>query len=197
VPYRDEVWTGIEYQVAGHMLWEGMLEEGLAIIRAIHERYDGRVHNPWNEIECGDHYARAMASWGCYLALLGLEYDGPAGRLSFAPRLQQDLFSAAFTAAEGWGVLYQSRALNVQGNGVTVVRGRVRIREIEVALADDHDVDVDVVKERRGVGSAGEEMVAVEAQSRRDGRRLVVRFVRDVDLGPDHSVRLTIVRRDQ
>ena len=58
VLYRDEIWTGIEYQVAGHMAWEGMITEALAICRAVHERYHPAKHNPWNEIECGDHYAR-------------------------------------------------------------------------------------------------------------------------------------------
>ena len=63
VLYRDEVWTGGEYQLASHLLSEGMIREGLSIIRGIHDRYDGKRHNPWNEVECGDHYARALASW--------------------------------------------------------------------------------------------------------------------------------------
>ncbi len=72
VLYRDEIWTGIEYQVAGHMAWEGMITEALAICRAVHERYHPAKHNPWNEIECGDHYARGMASWGVLTALVGI-----------------------------------------------------------------------------------------------------------------------------
>jgi uncharacterized protein (DUF608 family) len=103
VRFGNEVWTGIEYQVAGHMIHEGMLEEGLAIIRGIHERHDGIHHNPYNEVECGDHYARAMASWGCLLTLSGFEYDGPAGHLGFAPRMNRDNFRSFFSTAEGWG----------------------------------------------------------------------------------------------
>ncbi|HEO71481.1 MAG TPA: hypothetical protein ENN80_09465, partial [Candidatus Hydrogenedentes bacterium] len=57
VYYKNEVWTGIEYQVAGGMIWEGMLEEGLAVCRAVHDRYHPLKHNPYNEVECGDHYA--------------------------------------------------------------------------------------------------------------------------------------------
>jgi len=60
--YSDEVWTGIEYQVASHLMSEGLVEEGLTIVKALRSRYDGRVRNPWNEYECGSYYARAMAS---------------------------------------------------------------------------------------------------------------------------------------
>lgn len=66
--YSDEVWTGIEYQVATHLALEAMQEESLSIVRGIRQRYDGRRRNPWNEFECGSHYARAMASYGLKLA---------------------------------------------------------------------------------------------------------------------------------
>ncbi len=42
-----------EYQVASGMIWEGMLTEGLSIAYGVHTRYDGKKHNPWNEIEGG------------------------------------------------------------------------------------------------------------------------------------------------
>jgi non-lysosomal glucosylceramidase len=61
--YCDEVWTGVEYQVAAHCFYEGLDDEGLAIVRGVRERYDGNRRNPFNEIECGDHYVRAMAGW--------------------------------------------------------------------------------------------------------------------------------------
>ena len=61
--YSDEVWTGIEYQVASHLIEEGFVEEGLTIVKAVRFRYDGHRRNPWNEYECGNYYARAMASY--------------------------------------------------------------------------------------------------------------------------------------
>lgn len=105
--YFNECMNGFEYQVAGHMIWEGMVMEGLAITRAVHDRYHASKRNPWNEVECGDHYARSMASHGVYLAACGYEYDGPAGHLGFAPKLTPENFKCAFTAAEGWGSFSQ------------------------------------------------------------------------------------------
>lgn len=137
VRYREEVWTGIEYQVAGHMVWEGMLTEALAIVRAIHERYDGRKHNPWNEVECGDHYARALASWGVFTALCGFEYDGPAGRIAFAPRLNPENFRAAFTAAEGWGTYEQQMAPQRLTATLKLRWGRLALQQLGLPLPPD------------------------------------------------------------
>ncbi|UCD30240.1 MAG: hypothetical protein JSV03_07165, partial [Planctomycetota bacterium] len=128
VRYRNTIWTGIEAQVAGHMLYEGMLTEGLAIMRGIHERYDGVKHNPWNQILCGDHYARAMASWGCLIAVSAYIYDGPAGKIGFAPRFKPEDFKAFFTAAEGWGSLVQKRNGNSQTNRIELKWGKLRVK---------------------------------------------------------------------
>jgi len=99
--YFNECMNGFEYQVAGHMIWEGMVQEGLAITRAVHDRYHASRRNPWNEVECGDHYARSMASYGVFLAACGFSYHGPQERLGFAPRLTPAEFKVAFTTAEG------------------------------------------------------------------------------------------------
>ncbi|MCA9412158.1 MAG: glucosylceramidase, partial [Candidatus Omnitrophica bacterium] len=113
VLYKNEVWTGIEYQVAGHMVAEGKVQEALVICRAVHDRYAPGKHNPWNEVECGDHYARGMASWGVYLSLLGFQYHGPKGILTFDPKLNPEDFRAAFTTAKGWGTY--SRTIGDKG----------------------------------------------------------------------------------
>ncbi len=73
--YSNEVWTGIEYQVASHLMLEGMVEEGLEIVRACRDRYDGRVRNPFNEYECGHWYARALSSYALLQGLTGVRYD--------------------------------------------------------------------------------------------------------------------------
>lgn len=150
VRYRDEVWTGIEYQVAAGMMWEGLVDEALTIVRAIDERYDGTKHNPWNEVECGDHYARAMASWGAYLALCGFRYDGPAGRMSFVPRIGPEEFAAFFSAAEGWGTIRQKREARRQVQSVEVKHGRLRISTLAGELPDGAGDARATIEVRRG-----------------------------------------------
>jgi uncharacterized protein (DUF608 family) len=73
--YSNEVWTGIEYQVASHLMSVGEVEKGLEIVREVRLRYDGKTRNPFNEYECGHWYARAMASYGLLQGLTGVRYD--------------------------------------------------------------------------------------------------------------------------
>ncbi len=159
--YFNECMNGFEYQVAGHMLWEGLVTEGLAVTRAVHDRYHAARRNPWNEIECGDHYARSMASYGVFLAACGFEYDGPRGDLALAPRIIEPSaaasappatsvgrFKAAFTTAEGWGTYEQnfrlaparhSRANTSRRTGEVVLElkwGNLRLRTLGIALPE-------------------------------------------------------------
>jgi uncharacterized protein (DUF608 family) len=140
VRYRNTIWTGIEFQVAAHMIYEGLLTEGLAIVRAIHDRYDGVKHNPWNLILCGDHYARAMASWGCLLSVSGYTHDGPAGKIGFAPKLDPENFKSFFTAAEGWGSITQTRQGHTQTNTIDVKWGRLRVNTLAFELPADAEL---------------------------------------------------------
>ena len=133
--YFNECMNGFEYQAAGHMIWEGMLTEGLAVTRAVHDRYHASRRNPWNEIECGDHYVRSMASYGVFLAVCGFEYHGPQGRLAFAPRLTPENFQAAFTTAEAWGTYQQQRAARSQSHRLEVKFGRLAIKTLAVELS--------------------------------------------------------------
>jgi uncharacterized protein (DUF608 family) len=133
--YFNECMNGFEHQVAGHMIWEGtpgsdMVKQGLAIERAIHDRYNASKRNPWNEIECGDHYARSMASYGVYLAACGFTYDGPKGRIGFAPRLTPENFKAAFTAAEGWGSFSQKQTGKEMTATLALKYGKLRLTSL-------------------------------------------------------------------
>ncbi|MCP5117681.1 MAG: hypothetical protein GY953_43215, partial [bacterium] len=83
-PYYAEVMTGFEYTAAVGMLYEGQVEEGLKCIRDVRARYDGRRRSPFDEAECGHHYARAMASWAAVLALSGFHYSGVEKVMTFA-----------------------------------------------------------------------------------------------------------------
>lgn len=134
VRYRDEVWTGIEYQVATEMIERNMVDEGLAIVKSVHSRYDGKKHNPWNEIECGDHYARAMASYGVLQAVQGYWYDGPKGIIGFDPKIEKNNITGFFTAAEGWGNISQARKDGKQTNSIEVKYGRLYLDKLQVTL---------------------------------------------------------------
>jgi uncharacterized protein (DUF608 family) len=103
-PYSDEVWTGIEYQVASHMAYVGMVDEALAVVSGIRKRYDGARRNPFNEYECGSHYARALASYGVFLALTGTSYDGRTRKLSVQPKQATGGFQTFVCTPHGWGV---------------------------------------------------------------------------------------------
>lgn len=135
--YSDEVWTGIEYQVAGHMLYEGMLEEGFAVVKGARDRYDGIPkapipRSPWNEIECGGHYARAGSSWTLLLALSGWLYDGATGQLEFRPRHTPENFKSFFSSSEGWGSLSQTRQTGSQRNEIRVEEGTLKVTRLRL-----------------------------------------------------------------
>src|ERR1041385_2635602 len=100
--YSNEVWTGIEYHVASHLMRMGMVKEGLEIVRTCRERYDGRVRNPFNEYECGHWYARAMSSYALLGSLSGARYDGVEKVLHLAPRVRGD-FRGFISTATGYG----------------------------------------------------------------------------------------------
>jgi len=141
VLYRDEVWTGSEYQVAGNLIADGMVTEGLAIVRGIEERYQPSKRNPFNEVECGDHYSRALSSWAVYLGLLGMKYHGPKGEMEFGPVVNENEFAAAFTAAEGWGMVRQLRGqgrdqTHRQSSAVEVRWGQLRLKKCAVLVPE-------------------------------------------------------------
>lgn len=97
--YSQEVWTGIEYQVAAHLISLGHVAEGLEIVRTCRDRYEGALRNPFGEIECGHWYARAMASYALLQALTGARYDAVEKKLYLAPRVSGDFRS--FLAFDG------------------------------------------------------------------------------------------------
>lgn len=125
--YSDEVWTGIEYQVASHLIHQGFVDQGLTIVKASRGRYDGRVRNPWNEYECGNWYARAMSSYALLGALSGFRYSAVDRTLHFAPRLELRPFNCFFSTASAYGVI----TLNGHNLTVRVVEGELAIEKLE------------------------------------------------------------------
>ena len=124
-PYYNEVMTGFEYTAAAHMLYEGMTEEGLTVIGAIRGRYDGLKRSPFDEAECGHHYARAMASWAAVLALTGFHYSAVSGALTFAASLVPCRWF--WSSGSAWGMFEQTPGERGTKVTLTVTKGSLRL----------------------------------------------------------------------
>lgn len=137
--YFNETWTGQEHQLAAQMIYEGLTDQGMTVINAVHNRYAAGKRNPYNEIECSEHYARAMSAFGVFLAACGYSYHGPLGRLGFAPKISPENFAAAFTGAQGWGLYRQRRGSGGQQCTVEVRYGQLTVRTFSLELAEAPD----------------------------------------------------------
>jgi hypothetical protein len=124
--YSDEVWTGIEYQVASHLISEGFVREGLTIVKALRSRYDGKIRNPWNEYECGNYYARAMASYALLGALAGFRYSAVKRTLWFGPQLKARPFKTFFCTASGYGTI----KLETQSLHIDLLEGELALERV-------------------------------------------------------------------
>jgi non-lysosomal glucosylceramidase len=167
--YSDEVWTGIEYQVASHLIYEGLVDEGLSVVKAVRDRHDGRKRNPWDEVECGHHYARAMSSWGVLLALSGFSYSAPEKRMGFEPRLNADDFKTIWTTGSGWGTFAQK--LTPAGAGtasLSVRQGELTLKEFSFSTPIPLETKTAFTVKS---GAAGR---AVRVTVKRDGTRVIL-----------------------
>jgi uncharacterized protein (DUF608 family) len=145
-PYSDEVWTGIEYQVASHCILHGLVDEGLTIVRAARSRYDGKVRNPFDEYECGSFYVRALASYALLGALSGFRYSAVLRCLWFAPRQPARPFRCFFSTQSGWGTV----TLDAKRLTVAVAEGELALEKVVIG-SGKHQVTI----EQRSVVKAG------------------------------------------
>jgi uncharacterized protein (DUF608 family) len=180
--YFNECWTGSEYEAAGHMVAEGLVEEGLTVARAVHERHHPSRRNPWNEVECSDHYARCMSVHGVFTAACGFEYHGPKGHLGFAPRIRPEDFRAAFSAAEGWGTIGQKITSAGMQASVKVAHGKLALRTLALQVPSNLKGSV-----KASVGGK-----ALKSSSVRTGDRLTISFPDEVRLNVGDALVVTI-----
>lgn len=125
--YSDEVWTGIEYQVASHLIFEGKVKEGLDIVRTVLNRYDGIKRNPFNQYECGSWYARALSSYSLIQALTGVRYDAVTKTLHIESKVGKN-FRSFLSTASG----YATVGLKNGKPFIEVKNGEIEVKEIIV-----------------------------------------------------------------
>lgn len=151
--YSDEVWSGQEYSAAATMIQRGLVDDGLRIVRAVFDRYDGRLRthmalqncgagdgggDPFGDDECGKWYARAMSVWSVLLALQGFSYDAGTQTIGFAPKWQPGNHRSFFSAGNAWGTFEQQRSEGEQRDELAVKSSTLTLARIEL---DTGDVD--------------------------------------------------------
>lgn len=129
-PYYNEVMTGFEYVAGIHMLYEGLEEEGLRAISAIRARYDGRRRNPFDEAECGYHYARAMASWASVLALSGFSYSGLDHTLAIKSAVQDATYF--WSNGHAWGTCRQQPTPTGLSVTLSILHGTLTLARLKI-----------------------------------------------------------------
>jgi len=132
VTYAFECMIGFEYQVGAHLIYEGFLREGLSVCKAIRQRHDGYRRNPYNEFECGSHYARSMANYAYLLALSGLRYSAVEKTLWLDPVICGDAFRCFFSVDSGWGMVSQRRAPYGNVVSVELIEGELALDRLVV-----------------------------------------------------------------
>lgn len=146
-PYAEEVWTGLEYMMASHLILRGLVDEGLTIVRAARARYDGSNCNPWNEIECGSYYARSLSSYALLNAFIGLSFDARTHEIGFRPARSGDA-TFFWSAGRGWGeVALAGRTVTITVKGGVLAVARVALPWL------GGDVAVDGVPSQREAGT--------------------------------------------
>jgi non-lysosomal glucosylceramidase len=131
-PYFAEVWSGSEYAAAALMINMGMVDEGVQIVEGTRRRFDGEKRNPWNEAECGYHYARPMSSWAPLLALSGFRYDGIEKAVAARPLVRHDNFSSFWSAGTAWGSFSQHTQAGKTRFNLSVAEGKLAFGKVTI-----------------------------------------------------------------
>lgn len=203
-PYFGEVWTGLEYQFAAHLAFEGRLNEALTVVETARRRLDGERRNPWNEAECGHHYARPMAAWAVFLALSGFHYSALDRALSLTPRApsysrgpqpvangsapRESPFRSFWSAPCGWGSfsLALSAPAGQEPRGqevrVEVVEGAMPLARLALAIPG---------KPQKVSAQLGSQTLA--AQLREGAPQSSIIFDPELKIAPDQPLQVRLV----
>ena len=182
-PYFGEIWTGMDYQFAASLAFEGMMTEALNVVESTRRRFDGERRNPWNEPECGHHYARALASWAVFAAWSGFRYSAPERELTLMPRTRRQEFRCFWSVPSGWGSL--THTLKPQGQQVKVQVTEGSLIVASVALNGLTKGPFKRVSARLGKDS-------LAASLKNEASRRVVTFEREVSVTTENPLEVTL-----
>ena len=178
-PYYPESWTGQEYPLASLMMRWGMVDEGVEIVRNARLRFDGEKRNPWDEAECGHHYARAMSAWSTVLAMSGFGYDGPNASVIATPPAIHGEFRCIWATGTGWGTFALRRQQSGATFGLKVLAGSLACRSCEIAAAGT-------------TAKASSSGRTIENRLERRGDRVVVTFGEELRIGAGDEVTVEV-----
>ena len=183
----DTPWTGTEYAVASLMIQEGLVKEGIEVLRAVYERYS-KYGMFWNHIECGGHYYRAMDVWAVLMALEGFNFSA-AGSIHFNPKVTPKNFRGAFVAKRSWGTYTQVIKNGTQESSVKLEFGSLEIREICIPLlTKDAKPTIRVLLNRKSI----EPEKSLSAEIVKDRVRL--RFEKPIILSEGDELKIVLSR---
>jgi hypothetical protein len=178
-PYYAEAWTGQEYLVAALMMNWGMVNEGVECVENIRARYDGEKRNPWDEPECGHHYARAMSSWSTVIALSGFLYYGVTAAVVAVPKIPRDNFQCFWSTGTGWGTFSLRKHAGRAEFAIKVLKGTLACRSCEIAATGN----------AASVESGGKR---IENQVVRREERMVVKLDTTLRMTANDEIRITV-----
>ena len=178
-PYYAEAWTGQEYLVAALMIHWGMVAEGVEVVRSARLRFDGEKRNPWDEAECGHHYARAMSSWSAFVSMSGFIYDGAKAHVIAVPPAFHDRFRCFWSSGTGWGTFSYQPTSGGTRFSIGVLFGTLNCGSFEVT------------------GTAPTAVVRYGGQTLpndvvRSGERVIVKLHRAVNLKSDSDLSIEV-----
>jgi len=179
-PYYAEVWTGLEYSAAALMMAVGQVDAGVECVTGARRRHDGERRNPWDEPECGHHYARAMSAWSPIPLLSGFLYHAGARALSVAPRIQPAAFRCFWSTGTGWGSFQH-----------VLASGRLRVT-ISAAEGTLPLASVKLAPEREGATSARLAAQPLRHKVQHDGKQSVFIFEADAVIKPGSDLVLEL-----
>ncbi len=143
IPYCEETMTGFEYALAGLMISEGFTDKGEQIVKGVRDRYDGEKRNPWNEIECGNNYARSMASYALIPIYSGFKFDMTEKYIGFDPKTEKGRY--LFSVGDSWGAVdFDNSGYKLEILGNALVLNSISLPEgdkIKKVLVDGKELD--------------------------------------------------------